>query len=194
MKLVAFPVVVTALGFSSTSWADHRPTLPTPTLIWAATQIIPSPGIYVIRQSPHFTLRWQITPLLYSFGVRREVNPWRLFLVEPLVRQGGSIELFVSPEYTAYPGATIDKWGIRSGVRSYFPVLEHGEGLSVSVGASHLYFHGEHSTGFEAGAYVLFGFLGLQVTYTPRGRKVPRFGGQDLVHLPVEHPLTLLRQ
>jgi hypothetical protein len=167
MKLVAFPVMLTAFGFSSTALADHRPTLPAPTLIWAATQIIPSPGMHVIRHDAYFTLRWQITPLLYSFGVRRQVNPWRLLLAEPLVRQGGSIELFVSPEYTAYPGAIIDKWGIRSGVRSYFPILERGEQLSVSVGASHLYFHGQHSTGFEAGAYVLFGFLGLQMTYSP---------------------------
>jgi hypothetical protein len=96
------------------------------------------------------------------------VNPWRFFIAEPFVRQSGSIELFVSPEYTAYPGAIRDKWGIRSGIRSYFPLVEHGEGLSVSLGASHLYFHGAHSVGFEAGAYVLFGFLGLQMTYTPR--------------------------
>lgn len=124
--------------------------------------------MHVLQGAPYFTLRWQVTPLLYSFGVRREVNPWRILIVEPNVRQSGSIEVFVSPEYTGYPGSFRDKWGVRSGLRSYFPLVENGEGLSVSVGASHLYFQGQHSMGLEAGAYVLFGFLGLQMTYTPR--------------------------
>lgn len=166
--LIGATALLVALGFSATARAEHRPTLPTPTLLWGATQLIPSPGINIIGQSPYFTLRWQVTPLLYSFGVRRQVNPWRVLIAEPIVRQGGSIEVFVSPEYTAYPGAFVDKWGIRSGVRSYFPIIEHGEGLSLSLGGSHLYFHGEHSVGFEGGAYVLFGFLGLQMTYTPK--------------------------
>lgn len=167
-KRLAVLMLLAALGFSPPAFAEHRPTLPKPTLLWAATQLLPSPGLHVIRQDAYFTMRWQITPLLYGFGTRRQVNPWRLLIVEPFVRQGGSIELFVSPEFTAYPGKTIDKWGLRSGVRSYFPIVEHGEGLSVSIGASHLYFHGAHSTGFEAGAYALFGFVGLQVTYSPR--------------------------
>jgi hypothetical protein len=167
-KRMALPLVLAVIAGSSTARAEHRRTLPTPTLIWAVTQFIPSPGINVIRQDPHFTLNWQVTPLLYSFGVRREVNPWRFLIAEPLVRQGGSIEIFVSPEYTSYPGTLSDKWGIRAGIRSYFPIVEHGEGLSLSLGGSHLYFHGEHSVGFEAGAYVLFGFLGLQMTYTPK--------------------------
>lgn len=155
-------------GVTSTAAAEHEPLLPKPTLLWAATQFIPSPGLHVVRQNPHFTLRWQITPVLYSFGVRPRVNPWRLFIAEPLVRQGGSIELFLSPEYTAITGETLAKWGLRTGVRSYFPLVEHGEGLSVSLGASHGIFQGQHSVGLEVGAYVLFGFLGLQVTYIPK--------------------------
>lgn len=156
------------LLWTSNAAAEHQPMLPKPTLLWAATQLIPSPGLHVVRQNPYFTLRWQITPVLYSFGVRPQVNPWRLFIAEPLVRQGGSIELFISPEYTAIPGEILAKWGVRSGVRSYFPIVEHGEGLSFSIGASHAYFQGQNSVGFEGGAYVLFGFLGFQMTYTPR--------------------------
>jgi hypothetical protein len=167
-KLISSALLLIALGFSLPAFAEHRPSLPTPTLLWSAAQLVPSPGLHVIRQQAYFTMRWQITPLLYSFGMRRQVNPWRVLIAEPLARQGGSIELFVSPEYTAYPGKMIDKWGLRSGIRSYFPLVEHGDGLSVSVGASHLYFHGAHSAGFEVGAYALFGLLGLQMTFTPR--------------------------
>jgi len=161
-------VLLATLGFSSPAFAEDWSRVPKPTLLWTATQLLPSPGLHVIRQDAYFTMRWQITPLLYSFRLRRQLNPWRFLIVEPLVRQGGSIELFVSPEFTAYPGKTLDKWGLRSGIRTYFPLVEQGEGLSISLGASHLYFHGEHSMGIEAGAYVLFGFLGLQVTYSPR--------------------------
>lgn len=170
MKLI-FAAFFATLGvetISSLAWAEHRPTLPAPTLVWAATQLLPSPGVFVVRQDPYFTMRWQITPLLYSFGVRREVNPWRVLLAEPNVRQSGSLEIFLSPEYVAYPGEFINRWALRSGVRSYFPLVENGEGLSMSIGGSHAYFRGRHTMGFEAGAYVLFGFLGLQVTYTPK--------------------------
>ena len=170
MKKRFGPLCITlgAITTSSPAWAEHRPTLPTPTLVWTAAQIIPSLGVQVIRGDAYFSMRWQVTPLLYSFGVRREVNPWRVFLAEPNVRHGGSIELFLSPEFTAYPGPIREKWAIRSGVRSYFPVVENGEGFAISLGGSHAYAHGQHSVGFEVGSYVLFGILGLQVTYTPK--------------------------
>ena len=166
-----FTAFFIAVGIGAISWpvcAERRPILPTPTLIWAAAQVIPSPGLQVIRREAYFTMRWQVTPLLYSFGVRREVNPWRVLLAEPNVRHSGSIEVFLSPEYTSYLGDIQNKWAIRSGVRSYFPVVENGEGLSISLGGSHSYFNGQHSVGFEVGTYVLFGILGLQVTYTPK--------------------------
>jgi hypothetical protein len=168
LNIFAVACFSTLFGWASKAAAEHQPKLPKPTLLWAATQLIPSPGMNIVRQDPYFTLRWQITPVLYSFGVRSRVNPWRLFIAEPLVRQGGSIELFLSPEYTAMPGEILAKWGLRSGVRSYFPIVEHGEGFSLSIGGSHAIFRGQHSVGFEAGAYVLFGFLGFQVTYTPK--------------------------
>jgi hypothetical protein len=143
-------------------------TLPYPTPLWAAAQLIPSPGVYVSERGAHFHLRWQFTPLLYSFGTRRELNRFRTFVVEPLVRQGGSVELFVSPEFFDQAGRFEDHWGLRFGARAYFPVLQHGDNLSVSLAVSDLFYRGQHSAGFELGAYVLFGVLGLQLTYTPR--------------------------
>lgn len=165
---IAVTVAFVTAGSAIAAAAEHQRMLPKPTLVWAAAQLVPSPGLQIIQQHAYFSMRWQITPVLYSFGVRREVNPWRVLIAEPNLRQGGSIELFLSPEYTAFPGDLSGKWGLRSGVRSYVPLVEHGEGLSLSIGGSHAFFRGQHSIGFEAGAYVLFGILGLQVTYTPK--------------------------
>ena len=52
-------------------------------------------------------------------------------------------------------------------MRSYFPLVEHGEYLSVSVGASSFVFAGQWGAAYEAGVYALFGTVGLQLTVTP---------------------------
>jgi hypothetical protein len=138
-----------------------------PTPVWIATQLIPSPEIAAGEGTARFGLRWQITPLLYSFGIHRRMSPWRVLVVEPIVRQSGSVELFLGPEHFAYGASFIDGWLWRTGIRSYFGLVERGDYLSVSVGASHAYFDGRSSAAIEAGAYVLFGVVGAQVTYSP---------------------------
>jgi hypothetical protein len=140
-----------------------------PTLLWVLTQIIPSPEIAVGRngasEDAHFGLRWQVTPILYSFGISRQLSPWRALVVEPIVRQSGSVELFLTPEI--FTGSL---WGtplLRAGIRSYFPLLAKGEELSVSLGTSYTYLAGTSGAAYEAGIYFLYGTLGFQVTYTP---------------------------
>jgi hypothetical protein len=141
--------------------------LPPITLGWALTQLLPSPGFTVVSDGDTaYTMRWQLAPLLYSFGVRPGVMPWRSLVAEPLVRYGGSLELFVAGEYTGR-GDAADRWGVRSGVRLYLPLVQHGENAALSIGASHLYAHGENGLGIELGLYVLYGVLGLQLTYSP---------------------------
>jgi hypothetical protein len=143
-----------------------RARTPNPTPLWLLTQIIPSTQVLFSEDAVAFGLRWQVTPLLYSFGVHRRVSPWRMLVAEPLVRYSGSLELFGAPEYLALPGAT-SRWGVRGGLRAYFPVLHRGEYLSLSLGTSVLRFDEETSMAAEAGVYVLFGILGLQVDASP---------------------------
>lgn len=145
-----------------------RQRLPYPTPLWIAAQLIPSPEFIVTRGESAFGLRWQVTPLLFSFGVRRGLNPWRLLVAEPLVRYSGSVEVFVAPEYLALPGEASQQWGLRSGVRVHLPLAERGENLALFVGASHFLYRSESSVGVEAGANILWGLLGAQVTFTPR--------------------------
>jgi hypothetical protein len=62
---------------------------PIPTLPWLIPQLIPSPelGFGALKgasNDAHFGMRWQLTPVLYSFGMYRKLSPWRFFVVEPL--------------------------------------------------------------------------------------------------------------
>ena len=127
----------------------------------------PGGGLRQRRRVRRF--RWQVTPVLVSWGLRREVSPWRFFVADPLARHSGSTELFVAPEYF-FHGDAADRWSVRPGVRTYLPLYQRGEYASMSLGAS--YFHatahgGRDSAGFELGAYALYGVFGAVVTYDP---------------------------
>src|SRR5262249_19626780 len=134
-----------------------------PTLLWLGLQLLPSPETAFGDGTARFGLRWQVTPFLYSFGINRRLSPWRFFVAEPLVRHSGSIEMFLSPEYIALDGSFWDKFLLRTGLRSYFPLIAKGEYLSVSLGASHYTLHGQgNGAAIEGGIYALFGILGAQ--------------------------------
>jgi hypothetical protein len=155
--------------------ASPPPTEPgvTITLPWLATQLVPSPELAYGQEVARLGMRWQATPLLFSWGIHRGLSPWRFFVAEPYVRQSGSVELFVTPEYLAYGSSFADGWALRAGVRSYFPLVEHGEYLSVSVGASSFVFGGQWGAAYEAGVYMLFGTVGLQLTASPTPSAAP---------------------
>ncbi|WP_437599892.1 hypothetical protein WMF28_44400 [Sorangium sp. So ce590] len=137
------------------------------TLPWLLVQVVPSPALWIGPGEAHLGIRWQVTPLLYSFGMNRKLSPWRAFVVEPLTRHAGSIELFGSPEYIARPGAFGERWMLRGGVRAYFPLLHRGDYMSCSLGGSAVYARERLGASYEAGVYTLFGALGVQVTHTP---------------------------
>jgi len=141
--------------------------IPYPTLAWIIPQLIPSPEVLGGTGGARAGLRWQVTPLLYSFGLNRRVTPWRFLVADPLSRQSGSIEVFFTPEYAARGSGMADALIARTGVRSYFPLLQHGDYLSVSIGASQFFYEGRPCAAVEAGAYVASGIFGLQVTYSP---------------------------
>jgi hypothetical protein len=143
------------------------------TIPWVATQLIPSPEVAYGHDVARFGMRWQVTPVLFSWGIHRGLSPWRFFVAEPYVRQSGSVELFVTPEYLAYGSAFADGWLLRTGVRSYFPLVEHGEYLSVSMGASSFLFDGHWGAAYEVGAYALFGVVGVQLTVAPTASAAP---------------------
>lgn len=162
------PLLLVVAEASAHAQRTPRQRRPYPTLAWAAAQLVPSPELVVVGGEAFLGLRWQVTPLLLAFGLRRGVDPVRSLVVDPIARYGGSAELFVSPEFVALPGEAARQWGLRVGFRFHVPATSGGEALAFFFGASRLLLRGEHSTGFEAGASTLFGLLGAQVTWHPR--------------------------
>jgi hypothetical protein len=145
-----------------------------PSSLWISSQFIPSPQFNFLKNDGlKFGLRWQVTPLLYSFGINRKLNPWRYFVVEPMVRQNGSIELFFSPEWLNMTGKFKTNWLFRGGIRAYFPLYRRGEYLSGSLSASYYNFNGDQGISYEAGIYLFFGILGFQATYSPELKEAP---------------------
>lgn len=139
---------------------------PRPTAAWLVTQAIPSPEWIFGGSESRFALRWQVTPLLYTFALRRELSPWRFFVVEPLARQGGSLELYFSPEYVT-SGRSSERLMPRVGVRTYLPLLERGDALSMSFGTSYFSYQGNPGVAFEGGLYVVSGVFGGQLSWSP---------------------------
>jgi hypothetical protein len=146
---------------------DPRAPQPPPTLVWMATQFLPSPEWLYAERRVTFGLGWQITPLLYAYGAQPRVSPVRFFVVEPIVRNSGSSEVFVAPEVVPNRGVGADPLGVGVGVRSTFPLWENGDGLACSLAASYVVVQGEHSPRFEAGLSTLFGVFGIHVAYAP---------------------------
>lgn len=177
LALAACLGALLALGVPATGRADERPPPgPHVTWPWLLTQLIPSPELALGDAGAHFGMRWQVTPLLYSFGLYPGVNPWRFFVVEPIVRQSGSVELYVSPEYLAIAPRFRDRMLLRAGVRSYFPLVQHGDYLSMSLGSSWFRIGGQDGAAYEVGVYALFGIFGLQVDYAPGFKRAAWIG------------------
>ena len=136
-------------------------TFPFPTAFWLATQAIPSPALVLDQESVYFGLAWQLTPLLYSWSANSKVLGLRAFVVEPNLRYGGSLEFYASPEVLFLEHTSVV---LRPGLRAYFPLLEHGEMLSSSLGVSFQEVAGTSAVAGEVGVYGLFGILGLQLS------------------------------
>jgi hypothetical protein len=172
--LVVAPLLAAALVASGRALAVDTPAPPptepgaNATALWAALQLIPSPEVVRWDGATRFGARWQLTPLLYSFGINRKLSPWRSFVVEPTVRNSGSIELHLSPEIlagTMVPG--MERWLVRGGLRSYFPLLYRGDYLSGSAGGSLVHAGDRNGVAFDGGLHTVGGFFGLTASYCP---------------------------
>ena len=148
---------------------------PHPTLIWTLTQAVPSPVWFVGNGEAHFGATWQLTPLLIAYRMPPSAPKLRSFVVEPIARVSGSLELVVSPMYVP---SLPDRLGVAPGVRTTLPLSEHGEALAVWISASYLVAGDTRSALYEAGLTTLFGIAGVRVGYAPT-----LFGGAKLFGL-----------
>jgi hypothetical protein len=171
-------VVVVALGSAlllvqgsvSALEAVPSPRRPSPVIaagIWTLAQLVPSPLLVIGQHHVGGGMRWQLTPLLYSFGIAE--RPLRTFYVSPIARHSGAIELHGSPEWACCAADGSSSWLVRAGLRLYLPLVEHGEVLSWSLGGSYYRALGIEDGGFagDLGLYTLFGVVGLNLTVSP---------------------------
>ncbi|MES1178043.1 MAG: hypothetical protein ABUL62_27215 [Myxococcales bacterium] len=132
---------------------------------WAVAQLIPSPLLVVGKRHVGGGLRWQLTPLSYSFGIAE--RPVRSFFVSPIARHSGSVELHVSPEWACCAPGDASSWLVRAGLRLYLPLIEHGEQLSWSLGAAYYRAAGDNGASADLGLLTFNGVLGLNLTVSP---------------------------
>ena len=148
-----------------------------PSLTWTLLQFVPSPeigggrvhrtgvdGVQADSTELAFGMRWQLTPVVWSWGTNRRITRWRTFVIDPIARNSGSIELNTTFEYLF---GHVDRMLVRPGVRATFPLLQRGEYLSASLGTSTYAYNGTPRVAYDVGVYTLFGVFGVQVTVAP---------------------------
>jgi hypothetical protein len=133
--------------------------------LWGALQLIPSPLLIAGTNGVGGGARWQVTPLVYSFGVAE--RPLRHFVVAPVARHSGAVEIYGSPEWTCCVRSGQSGWLGRAGARLYLPVIGRGESLSLSLGGSYTYENRRHGGAAELGLYGMSSIIGISLTVAP---------------------------
>jgi hypothetical protein len=162
-------LVALATGHASAQSERAEPRVLSPVLaagIWSVGQLVPSPLLVVGNGGLGGGMRWQITPLIFSFGVVE--RPLRAFVVSPIARAAGAVELFVSPEWACCAARGRTSWLGRAGLRLYWPLRGRGDALSASIaGSAYATPAGEFGGAFELGLYTLSSILGVSLTLSP---------------------------
>jgi len=125
---------------------------------WLAFQAIPSMMVISHPGDIPFAFEWEVTPLLYSFGMTRLVSPWYSFKVSQVARFTGSIELKATGQIsTRKMGSSY--FGSSAQLIGHIPLIERGEYLGLNVGVAKYAFAGSSPWFKVVGVTTLFGFL-----------------------------------
>ena len=161
----------TSTGFSQ----DFKENKTKEYITWGLMQMIPSPTFFQDTDGENskvqFGLTWQVIPINYSFKTNKYISNTQFFMINPVRRFTGSIEAFVQPEVltSEFKYSKLKSFGISTGSRIMFPLVEYGENVSGSIGMKYTFRKSfdEVSKGYaglEAGIYVFGGMIGLQYT------------------------------
>lgn len=171
--ILFFLVIVSSIKIS---FSQDRTDNTTKYLSWGLLQTIPSPVLFQDSNDKDarviFGLRWQITPLNISFRANRYESPFQFFIINPVRKFTGSLELFVQPELasTDFKYSSLSRFGLGAGSRLIIPISGDGQNISTSIGGKYNYrkdFSGgnDHYFGIESGIYFIYGILGIQFNY-----------------------------
>ena len=181
IRLIKIFSLIIIIAVISNANAQSNSSAPVKWITWTLLQAVPSPSFFDDRNDAdarlRFGFRWDVTPLNYSFNANKLVSPVQMFFVNPVRRYGGSVELFVQPEWMtgSYHYSDLSRFHFNTGVRGFLPLAERGERLAVSAGG--LYKFRENKSGdnndtyaVELGVYTFFGMLGLKFDYYFKGQ------------------------
>lgn len=133
---------------------------------WLTFQALPSVTVMAAPQTSRVALEWEVTPLIYSFGMTALVSPWHSFFVVPTERFTGSIELVASGMvFTRQYNESLFGGSIQ--LLGHIPVLERGERLGLNIGVAHYWAGGSSSVYAVGGFSTLFGIVHVNARYSP---------------------------
>jgi hypothetical protein len=144
-------------------------------ITWSLLQLIPSPTFFQDSDDKNsrvqFGFKWQVIPINISFKANKYVHSTQFFLINPVRRFTGSIEAFVQPEVLTaeFKYSKLKNFGVSTGSRIMFPLVEYGENVSGSIGVKYTFRKNPDEiskgyAGLEAGIYTFGGMIGLQWT------------------------------
>lgn len=181
IKIVKIFSLILFIACYSSAKTQTNSSAPVKWLTWTLLQAVPSPSFFDDRNDEdarlRFGFRWDVTPLNYSFNANKLVSPVQMFFVNPVRRYGGSVELFVQPEWMTgnYHYSDLSRFHFNTGVRGFLPLAERGERLALSAGG--LYKIRETKSGnnndtygIELGLYTFFGLAGIKFDYYLKGQ------------------------
>jgi hypothetical protein len=139
---------------------------------WALIQLFPSPVFYQDADENNsrlqFGLRWQLISLNLSFHSNKYTSPVQFFMINPVRRFTGSLELFLQPEiYTSsFKYSQLNKTGLGAGARFVLPLKGEGEHVSYSIGwKTNMRANSIPYQSIELGIYAVFSMVGIQFNY-----------------------------
>lgn len=100
---------------------------------WLPFQFLPNLTLYSSAPLSGFGFEWEFTPVLYSFGMNKQISPWYSFIIEPTARFTGSMELMVAGQvFTTKMGRSY--FAASGHLMGTIPLIERGEHLALNLG------------------------------------------------------------
>lgn len=135
-------------------------------LVWLPWQFLPNLTWHSGSPVSAFAFEWEATPLLYSFGMNKQISPWYFFIVEPTARFTGSIELNIGAQvFTKKAGSSY--FGVSGQLMGFIPLIERGEHLTLNLGTAVYRVADETPVYGIVGVSTLFSLLHVNMKYSP---------------------------
>jgi len=133
--------------------------------VWLPLQLIPNLTWYSSTPLSGFGFEWEATPILYTFGMNKQISPWYSFIIEPTARFTGSIELvFAGQLFTTKMGSSY--FAASGHLMGTIPLIERGEHLTLNIGVGAYSVANQTRVFKVAGISTLFGIVHFNLKHS----------------------------